>query len=84
MKFYLHKFQHIEIELESKNKSEMSQYYAVYSSIVRDSMNNVVISGVVDGQLDTGIILTRNKNLLVLEIIFSKWMVNGEILSVRF
>ena len=84
MKFYLHKFQHIEIELESKNKSEMSQYYAVYSSIVRDSMNNVVISGVVDGQLDTGIILTRNKNLLILEIILSKWMVNGEILSVRF
>ena len=72
MKFYLHKFQHIEIELESKNKSEMSQYYAVYSSIVRDSMNNVVISGVVDGQLDTGIILTRNKNLLILEIILSK------------
>merc|ERR1739838_830405 len=35
-----------------KNKSEMEQYYAIYSTTVNYATNNVVISGVVDGQLE--------------------------------
>ena len=51
----------------------MEQYYAIYSSIVKPD-NNVVVSGVVDGQLDTGIILTQNDNLFIVEKFFlSEW-----------
>jgi len=37
-----------------KNKSEMDQYYAIYSSIVNTGNNDFVVNGVVDGQLVNG------------------------------
>ena len=62
----------------------MDQYYAIYSSIVNTGNNDFVVNGVVDGQLDMGIILPQNEKPFNFWKILSKWMVNGEILSVRF
>ena len=62
----------------------MDQYYSIYSSIVNTGNNDFVVNGVVDGQLDMGIILPQNENRFNFWKILSKWMVNGEILSVRF